>query len=511
MMKNTESNTAHIEAEVIYHVFQRSFFDSNNDRHGDLNGLNEKLGYLQELGVTSILLTPINSSVYYHNYFADNFETIDPRYGLMEDYFCLVYEIHKRGMKIYLDMEVQYVTEDHPWFNDSFKNPASPYSDYVLYKDKENEQPETIIFDTNGLTGYDGMYKNITTVNLLNEDVQKYIYQLFSNWIDPKQDKSFDYGADGFRLDHMMDMLDGKERLNDLFESFWKPLIQSLKHINPALVFIAEQTNWGSYGEEYINNVGADRVFAFPLREAILSFNREIIARVAETTFALTNKQEQQIVFIENHDTHRFATMVNKGIGKMRIGAALNLLIGGTPAIYYGQEIGMKGGGGFGKYGNSDGNDIPRREAFKWFKDIYEPGMCLWYEKSGPWWDDSTIRESDNISLEQQINNSSSLWNYYRKLIQLRKEHKALICGKYETVDNDSGALFSFKRETDDEIVLIVANLTGFRQKAIVNVTIDQGEEKDLYLLLGNADIMLINDVVYVEISPYNTGVWKLK
>lgn len=511
MANNTESDTAHKQAEVIYHVFQRSFFDSNNDKHGDLNGLNEKLGYLQDLGVTSILLTPINSSVYYHNYFADNFETIDFRYGLMEDYYSLVYEIHKRGMKIYLDMEVQYVTEDHLWFKDSFKNPDSLFSDYVLYKDKENQEPETIIFDTNGLLGYDGIYKNITTVNLLNEDVQKYVYKLFSNWIDPKQDKSFDYGVDGFRLDHMMDMLDGKERLNDLFEKFWKPLIESLKLINPGLTFIAEQTNWGSYGEEYITKVGADRVFAFPLREAILSFNKDEIARVAETTFSLTGHQEQQIVFIENHDTHRFATVVNKGIGRMRVGAALNLLIGGTPAIYYGQEIGMRGGGGFGKYGISDGNDIPRREAFKWYKDIYEPGMCLWYEKSGPWWDDSTIRETDNISLEQQVGNSSSLWNYYKKLIQLRKENDALVHGLYKTVNNDSAVLFSFKREKEDEVILIVANLSGFRQKAIVNIEVDQAEDAVFSLLLGNAVITVVDAVVSVEISPYNTGVWKLK
>lgn len=511
MISNTDSNIATREAEVIYHVFQRSFFDSDNDRHGDLNGLKEKLDYLQELGVTSILLTPLYASPYYHNYFADDFEAIDPKYGTKEDYFLLVGEVHKRGMKIYIDMEVQYVTEDHIWFKDSFQNPSSPYSDYILYKDEENKIPETIIFDTNGLSGYNGTYKNIATVNLLNTDVQKYMYDFFSSWVDPRRDGSFEYGVDGFRLDHMMDMLDGKERLSNLFFLFWKPLIFSLKKINPGLIFIAEQTNWSSYGIEYIQDVNADRVFAFPLREAILSFNKDEIAKVADTTFSLTEKQEQQIVFIENHDTHRFATEVNRGIGKMRVGAALNLLIGGTPAIYYGQELGMRGGGGFGKYGISDGNDIPRREAFKWYKDIYEPGMCLWYEKTGPWWDDSTIPEKDNISLEQQVNNASSLWNYYKKLIQLRKEHQALIAGAYKTVDNNSSAVFSFKRELADEIILIVINLSGFRQKAIVNAGDDLGDETVFSLLLGNASITMIDKVVHVAISPYNTCVWKLR
>lgn len=510
-MNNTNSNTGNNKAEIIYHIFQRSFYDSNNDKQGDLNGLKEKLDYIQDLGVSSVLLTPINSSVYYHNYFADNFETIDPAYGTMEDYFSLVAEVHKRGMKIYLDMEVQYVTEDHAWFKDSLNNPASPYADYVLYKDEEHKIPETIIFDTTGLQGYDGTYKNITTVNLLNKYVQQYVLQLFSNWVDPKQNGSLDYGIDGFRLDHMMDMLDGKEKLNNLFAAFWKPLIDSLKLINPSLEFIAEQTDWGSYGEEYITKVGADKVFAFPLREAILSFNKEEIKRVAEITFSLTQKQEQQIVFIENHDTHRFATMVNKGIGKMRVGAALNLLLGGTPAIYYGQEIGMKGGGGFGKYGNSDGNDIPRREAFKWYKDIHEQGMCLWYEKSGPWWDDSTLLEADNISLEQQMNNASSLWNYYKKLIKLRVEYPALVYGIYATVDNDAGALFTFKREIEYETILIAVNLSGYRQKAIVNIVAGEEEDAVFSLLLGNASLAVVDKIMRVEISPYNVGVWKLK
>ncbi len=510
MMPNSDNNTEKT-AEIIYHVFQRSFFDSNNDRHGDLIGLKEKLDYLQDLGVTSILLTPLFSSPYYHNYFGDNFETIDPKYGTIEDFYSLVLEVHRRGMKIYIDMEMQYVTEDHIWFRDSFENPDSPFSDYVLYKDAENKIPDTIIYDTTGLLGYDGVYKKIATVNLLNEEVQKYLYQYFSRCIDPKLNGSFDYGVDGFRLDHMMDMLDGKEKLNNLFSAFWKPLIESLKQINPNLIFIAEQTNWACYGEEYINDVGADRVFAFPLREAMISFNKEKIAVVAEKTFSLTDKQEQQIVFIENHDTHRFATMVNKGIGKMRVGAALNLLIGGTPAIYYGQEIGMKGGGGFGKYGSSDGNDIPRREAFKWNKDINTEGICLWYEKSGPWWDDSTIREADNISLEQQLNQSSSLCCYYKKLIILYKSHIALISGSYTTVNNDSNVLFSFNRSAGDEIILVIVNLSAQRQKARVNIDVHFNENNTFNLLLGNASLTVNDKVVQVEISPYNTGVWKLK
>jgi hypothetical protein len=95
--------------EVFYHIFTRSFRDSNGDGEGDLQGVIEGLDYLRDLGVTSILLTPLYPSHYYHNYFASDFYGIDPEFGTMDDYLRLVAEVHRRGMKIYLDQEMQYV------------------------------------------------------------------------------------------------------------------------------------------------------------------------------------------------------------------------------------------------------------------------------------------------------------------------------------------------------------------------------------------------------------------
>jgi alpha-amylase len=347
------------KGEIIYHVFQRSFYDSNNDHVGDLNGLKMKLDYLQDLGITSILLLPLYESVFYHNYFAIDFKQIDPAFGTMQDYIALVKEVHRRGMKIYMDMETQYVTEDQLWWKDSYGNPTSKYSSYILYKDAGNTQPESIVFNINELTGYNGVTKKITTANLYNKEVQEYNFQLFNYFVDPDGNGKFDDGVDGFRLDHMMDDLDFKGKLTDLFTKFWSPLLTRLRKVNPQLNIVAEQAQWGSFGFEYFEKGNVDRVFAFRLQQAIASFDKNKIAAAADTTFNLTPANKQQVVFIENHDMLRFASAVKGDLNKLKTGAALNLLIGGVPSIYYGQELGMKGAGGFGKFGNTDGNDIP--------------------------------------------------------------------------------------------------------------------------------------------------------
>src|ERR1022692_2570067 len=149
-------NKKHTSAsdEVIYHIFQRSFYDSNGDMQGDLNGIRQKLDYLQQLGVTAILLTPLYDSPFYHNYFADDFKKIDPGYGTLHDYLSLVKELHRRGMKFYMDMETQYVTEHHIWWKDAINNLNSRYSDYILYEDKAHAKPSNIVLNLYGFEGY---------------------------------------------------------------------------------------------------------------------------------------------------------------------------------------------------------------------------------------------------------------------------------------------------------------------------------------------------------------------
>ncbi|HEY1871518.1 MAG TPA: alpha-amylase family glycosyl hydrolase [Chitinophagaceae bacterium] len=497
------------QPEVIYHLFQRSFYDSNGDTQGDLNGIDAKLDYLQDLGVNTILLLPLYKSVFYHNYFADDFEKIDDEYGSMQDYINLVKTIHKHGMKIYLDMETQYVTEDHLWWKDSYNNLNSKYSDYILYDDSAHKQPSSIVFGVNGLTGYDNTFKKITTVNLKSKHVLDYNMKLFSYFADPNHDGKFDDGVDGFRLDHMMDALDYKPQLSNLFADFWSPLFASLKKVNPKLIFTAEQANWFSYSFDYFTKGNVDRVFAFNLQMAIATFDKNKIAGAADTIFNQTPPNKTEVVFIENHDMKRFASRVDQSIDKEKIGAALNLLLGGVPSIYYGQELGMTGGG---KHFNSgDGNDIPQREAFEWYASDSGKGMALWYKNSGPWWDSTNLKPNDGISLEEEKNDPNSLYNFYKTMIALHKSNKAVAYGKYITIKNDNDSVLTFMRVFQDKIIIVAINLSSLMQQTKINAESQDVETGKVKLLMGDVQPAKDNNNLSFALKPYDIEVWSVK
>ncbi|RZJ63901.1 MAG: alpha-amylase, partial [Flavobacterium sp.] len=320
--------------EVMYHVFQRSFFDSDGDGHGDLKGMTQKLDYLKELGVTTILLTPLYQSDFYHNYFATDFEKIDPKYGTMKEYAELIKQIHIRKMKVYQDVEMQYVTGKHSWFTDSYKNPKSQYSNYLFYNDKQNQKPYYFL-GVPEFTTYNNSKEQIIVVNMKEARVKEYTYKVLKYWMDPNNDGMFEDGVDGYRLDHMMDNLDNSGKLTNLFKDFWTPLLNDLRKINPDLQIVAEQANWNSYGYDYFTKGNVDRVFAFRLKQAIGTFDKKKISAAADSTFRFLPKGKQQVVFIENHDTNRFASEPGMNPGKLRVAAALNVLIGGVPSIYY--------------------------------------------------------------------------------------------------------------------------------------------------------------------------------
>lgn len=442
--------------EVFYHVFLRSFRDGNGDRIGDLKGLTEKLDYVAQLGVTSILLTPLQPSPYYHNYFATEFKAIDPAYGTMEDYFAFVRAAHERGLRVYLDQEFQYVAEGHPWWEQSICKPDAPYAGYLLWRDKQHCVAEPFL-DRPKWKGYDGRDYGIAMVDLHRPKVQHYFQELLLFWIDPHGDGSGRDGVDGLRIDHMMDDLDNKGVAKNLFADFWTPMFRVLKARRPGLRLLAEQADWG-YGEAWFRRGHADLVFAFPLRGALARLDKREIVKALRETEARTPPGKGQVIFLENHDVDRYMSVVGDDPARARAGAAIALILKGEPLIYYGQELGMRGR----ELKNieiSDGIQIPAREAFRWRADLDAPGSAIWYRGDRRWWAERYGRSNDGVSLEEEEKRPDSIYHWYRRLLALRRARSELRGGSQRILCGDSPSLLCILRADGPRQTLLMVNL----------------------------------------------------
>lgn len=448
---------ARLNDEVFYQIFTRSMRDSNGDREGDLKGIEESLPYLKTLGVTSILLTPLYPSSFYHNYFARSFEGVDPAFGTMDDYRHLVRAIHALGMKLYLDEEFQYVAYDHRWFRSAFGHPSSPYSDFLIFHGPNNTIPESGPFGITIAPRFPGAETGITTVNLKSPKVRAWATDYLLRWVDPNGDGDFSDGVDGFRLDHMMDDLDNKHLLTNLFATFWTPILASLRKRNPRLTIIAEQWDWGD-GRDFLRRGGVDAVFAFPLANAIRTFDKAKIIAAMNDIEKATPLGKHELLFVENHDMERIASNPEITPSKLRTAATLSILLKGTPLIYYGQELGMRGAPRP-EY-KSDEKDIGDREAFRWRARSDVPGEADWYKGSRTYWTKRFNRDDDGVSVEEEDRDPASLLNQYRRLLRLRRRFQALRSGTQRLLDTN-GDILAVERTGAKEDIVIVANLSA--------------------------------------------------
>ena len=450
------------QSQVFYQIFFRSFRDSNGDRIGDLKGLTAKLGYIRQLGATTVLLTPLQPSPYYHNYFATTFKAIDPAYGTMDDYFAFVRAAHALGLKVYLDQEFQYVAEGHPWWHDSICKPQAKYADYLLWTDKQHCVAEPFLGKAKW-AGYDGRDIGIAMVNLENPAVRDYFRDLLLYWADPHGDGSGRDGVDGFRIDHMMDDLDHKGLDTNLFDGFWAPIFHALKTRRPELRILAEQADWG-YGEKWLTRGRADMVFAFPLRGALVSLNKATIVENIRATDAATPAGKRQLIFLENHDIDRYMSEVHGDPAKARAGAAIALMLKGDPLIYYGQELGMRGvqPKNLGKSGGiplTDAVGIPVREAFRWDANLEAPGSAIWYRGNQWFWKDRFNRSHDGVSLQEEQARPDSLYHWYKQLLALRHARPEISAGSQRILCDDDSAVLCILRGEGAQRTLLLVNL----------------------------------------------------
>lgn len=447
---------------LFYHIFVRSFADSNGDRQGDLAGIRAHLDYLQGLGVTTLLLTPLYPSPFYHNYFADDFAGLAPEFGTMADFQALVDDLHQRGMTLFLDEEIQYVTGQHAWYRQSHDRPGGPWQGYLLYADAQNHQPVPTLTASNDYFVWPDQHQQIFTVNLANPQVRGYFTANLADWARR--------GVDGFRIDHMMDDLDNRHVLPGLFARFWAPMLADLRAGKPGLRFLAEQADWGD-GQAFLQQGTVDMVFAFPIWKAAQALDAAGFAAAVTRARAVITPGHDQLVFIENHDTERFAQGARNTPAIRRFGAALTMLTGWTPSLYYGQEIGMGGARSradhrAGQPANSDAQDIGLRQAFRWQPDPLAPGNAAWYRRfPAAYTQPDANHPGDGVSVAEQTHDPRSLLNRYRQLAALRAHCRALATGSTRVVGVQHD-LVLIERRAGHARALVLFNFGARAQRA---------------------------------------------
>lgn len=435
--------------EVIYHVFFRSFADSDGDRIGDFRGLTPKLDYLRDLGVTSLLLTPVLPSPFYHNYFPTDFRGIERSYGTRDDYLRFLREAHARNMKVYLDIEIQYVAEGHPWWTQRSAN--------LLWRDRTRGVPEPFLNQPKW-ESYDGTWHGIAMIDLNRAEAAREIRNAMMFWADPHGDGSGREGADGFRIDHMMDDLDNKGLAKDLFRTLWRPVFRELRAMRPHFRIIAEQSDWG-FGERWLTDGDADAVFAFPLRGAILKLDRDGIVKALQDTSSKTPSGKHHITFLENHDTDRAMSVFGGDVRKLKLATAIMLFSPGTPLLYYGEEIGMRGVTRKGTL--SDGAHVPLREAMRWRRDENAAGAATWYAGDAKSWNTRFNRGGDGVSVEEQSTQAGSLLHWHREMLKLRSTRGELRSGVLRIHCRQVAGILCMERVLGKRRSLLIANLTA--------------------------------------------------
>ena len=475
---------------VIYQIYPRSFNDTTANGIGDLNGITDKIGYLANLGVDALWLSPINPSPDVDfGYDVADYCGIDPKFGSMQDFDRLITTAKNAGIEIILDLVLNHTSDQHPWFLASRSSRDDPHRDYYLWHDPApgGGPPNNwrAVFGGRGwewdaATGqyyYHMFYKEQPDLNWRNPAVRQEILDVFRFWLDK--------GVRGFRLDvfnvyfkdaHFRDnpFALGGIRPFDLqrhIYDFNQPeLIGVLQDIRSVLdgydAAYAIGETFLSTPEQAAEYAGPDRLhacFNFEITKA--RYNpRALMRRILAWQEALGPDKWPNTVF-NNHDVIRSATRYGQGHddGRLKVMAALLLTLRGTPFLYYGEEIGMR--------------DIKVRRG-----DILDPiGKRYWPIYPGRdgcrapmQWDDSpqagftTGRpwlplnpDYPTRNVAAQSAHDASLLAFYRHLIALRRAQPALIHGDFAPLEIGNRSVMAYRRAQDASAFLILLNFSS--------------------------------------------------
>lgn len=435
---------------VFYEVFVRSFKDSDGDGIGDLNGLIEKLDYLNDgdpattadLGVTGIWLMPVMQAASYHGYDVTDYYTVEQDYGTQEDFLRLIDEAHRRGIAVIVDLVLNHTSSGHPWFEEaSAGNPE--FRDWYVWAEEASGQRgpwgQQLWY-----AGGDGYYyavfwSRMPDLNLENPKVTAEIESIARYWLEEMQ-------VDGFRMDAIRYYVEQGIALEDTpgTHNWLQGFHQFYKSVNPQAFTVGEAWTDTARVVEYVGDE-VDIAFEFDLAEGfMISANGPIASAATERLEAVLRAYPagQYGVFLTNHDQDRVMSRL-KDVAKAKLAAVMMLTAPGVPFIYYGEEIGQTGAGPH--------ENI--RRPMQWSGENSRVG----FSASIPWNAAASDYETTNVAA--QTDDPGSLLSLYRYLIQLRNEHAALRTGETLIVDTGTARLYAVLRYNAQEAFLILVNV----------------------------------------------------
>ena len=452
-----------------YEIFVYSFCDSNGDGIGDLAGVRSKLDYLQELGVTGIWLMPIHPSTTYHKYNVSDYYAIDPAYGTMDDFHDLLEDCKQRNIKVILDLVVNHSGYDHAWFQAAAEYlktlpkgqkpdaKACPYVDYYTFSREERSGMRVL----NGTDWYyEAMFSHdMPDLNLGNPAVRDEIEKIMRFWMDK--------GVSGFRLDAAKEFYSGQVSKNVEVLSW---LQKAATDIDPNAYLVAEVWEGFSTITDYYES-GITSIFNFAFGDStgkIISVIRgagnpatvstyATALEKADTAYSGNNPSYIDAPFLSNHDVGRIAGFCAQDKQKTKLAGAMNLFMSGSAFVYYGEEIGMTGGG----------NDPSKRAPMYW-NEARDAGTT----QPPP---ECTIPETYPFgSLEEQRNDDDSVYNYYRQAIAIRNALPVISHGRTtaETALN-KGCVSAFRKTWNDEKCIILMNISAESAEADLSAYAD--------------------------------------
>ena len=485
-MNSTEQSFHWWERGIVYQIYPRSFMDSNGDGIGDLQGIRQKLDYLQWLGVDAIWISPIYPSpMADFGYDVSDYTDIDGIFGSLADFDVLLAEVHGRGMKLLLDYVPNHTSDRHPWFIDSKSSRSSAKRDWYIWRDAAPEGGPPNNWRSNfggaawtwdkatGQYFYHAFLKEQPDLNWRNVEVRQAMLDVLRFWLNR--------GVDGFRVDVMHhlakdtqyrdnppnpDFRPGMSPYRELLTTHSVDLPEVHEIVALMRAVVDEYDDRMLVGEIYLplerlmayygaSGEGAHLPFNFQLLR--LPWDAKGVATVVERYEAMLPSYAWPNWVLGNHDKPRIATRV--GAAQARVAALLLLTLRGTPTMYYGDEIGMhdvaiapnqvrdpfeKNVPGLGL-----GRD-PVRTPMQW-----TGGHCAGFTTGAPWL--PLADDCKTINVATLRDQAKSILTLYHRLIELRRAEPALSVGEFASlpvVDN----VMAYVRKAGERRLLIVLN-----------------------------------------------------